>query len=198
MREIYEAIASRLHSGARFAVATLVATKYAASAPIGTSLIVDSDGSFTGNIGAGCHESEIVEMARAALRDGIGRTLEFVMSDELLDGLACGASLNVAIWLPPKEFVGLAEEIVAGRETIAFSCGTQIVRILHKRRLLIVGATHLASQLTRFARDCDFDVTVVDPRPAFATKQRQPMPVVCSSDGRTTYCRCCSHRRTQS
>ena len=108
---------------ARFAVATLVERKNAAPAPIGTSLIVDSDGSFAGNIGGGCHESEIVEAARSALRDGVGRTLEFDINDELLDGLACGASLAVAIWLPATEFVAVADRIVAGDEAVTFSCG---------------------------------------------------------------------------
>jgi xanthine dehydrogenase accessory factor len=37
-----------------------------------------------------------------------------------------------------------------------------------------LNASQLASQLTRFARECDFDVIVVDPRSAFATKRRQP------------------------
>jgi xanthine dehydrogenase accessory factor len=174
MREIYAAMASRLKSGAPFAAATLVETKNAAPAPIGTSLIVDSDVSITGNIGAGCHEGEIVEAARCALRDGIGRTLEFDMSDELLDGSACGASLAVAIWLPAGEFLTVAERIVAGSEAVAFSCGRRLVGIPRRRRLLIVGATQLASQLTCLARDCDFHVTVVDPRSAFATERRQP------------------------
>jgi xanthine dehydrogenase accessory factor len=174
MREIYAAIGSRLRSAVRFAVATLVETKNAAPAPIGTSLIVDSDGTFTGNIGAGCHESEIVEAARCALRDGIGRTLEFDMNDELLDGSACGASLAVAIWLPANEFVTVAERIVAGSEAVTFSCGGRIADIPRRRRLLIVGATQLAAQLTRLARDCDFHVTVVDPRAAFATGRRHP------------------------
>ncbi|MFY9719595.1 MAG: XdhC family protein, partial [Candidatus Cybelea sp.] len=83
MRELYAAIAARLYGGAPFAVATLVGARNATPAPLGTSLIVDADGSFAGNIGAGCHEGEIVEAARAALRDGATRTLEFDMSDEL-------------------------------------------------------------------------------------------------------------------
>ena len=104
MREIYGEIASRLRSGLPCAVATLVAARQAAPASIGTSMLVDSDGSFTGNIGAGCHEAELVESAGAALRDESPRTIDFDVTDELLDGSSCGAVLTVAIWLPDPSF----------------------------------------------------------------------------------------------
>ena len=109
MREIYGEIAGRLRSGLPCAVATLVAARQAAPAAIGTSMLVDSDGSFIGNIGAGCHEAELVESARAALRDGSPRTIDFDVSDELLDGSSCGAVLTVAIWLPDPAFAVVAE-----------------------------------------------------------------------------------------
>lgn len=174
MREIYAEIASRLREGRPCAVATLIATRNASPAPIGTSILIDADGSFTGNIGAGCHESDIVEAARLTLRDEVNRVLEFDMHDELIDGSACGASLEVAIWKPAPEFASTAEQIVAGEETVLFSCAARVVAIAPKRRLLVVGATHLASHLARLARACDFHVTVIDPRPAFATRVRQP------------------------
>jgi xanthine dehydrogenase accessory factor len=41
-----------------------------------------------------------------------------------------------------------------------------------KDRLILVGATTLAAELATIARRLDFDVVVVDPRPAFATKER--------------------------
>ncbi|MGB8519952.1 MAG: XdhC family protein [Candidatus Tumulicola sp.] len=174
MREIYDAIAIRLRDENPFAVATLVATRNSAPAPIGTSLVVDSDGAITGNIGAGCHESEIVDAARTALRDTTDRTLEFDMSDELLDGSACGASLTVVVWRPPKEFASIADRVSSGSDAVTFLCGGHLLHIPRKRRLVIVGATDLASHLTRAARAVDFHVTVVDPRPAFATQRRHP------------------------
>jgi xanthine dehydrogenase accessory factor len=174
MREMYAAIAARLLDDMPFAVATLIATRNSAPAPIGTSLVVDADGSFSGNIGAGCHESEIVEVTRTTLRDGADRTVEFDMSDEVLDGSACGASLTVVAWRPLAEFAAVAERIVRGDDVVTFECGASRVRIPCKRRLVVVGATELASHLTRVARAADIHVTVVDPRPAFATKRRQP------------------------
>jgi|HubBroStandDraft_6_1064221.scaffolds.fasta_scaffold29611_5 xanthine dehydrogenase accessory factor len=172
MREIYAAIAHRLRSGLPCAIATLVAARQAAPAAIGTSMIVDSDGSFLGNIGAGCHEAELVQSAGAALRDGLPRTIDFEVNDELLDGSSCGALLTVAIWLPDPSFAVVADRIVAGDEPVDFSCGSHVIRIERKRTLVLVGATDLAAHLTRAANASDFSVTIVDPRPAFATTKR--------------------------
>ena len=135
-------------------------------------MLVDSDGSFVGNIGAGCHEAELVESAGAALRDGSSRTIDFDVTDELLDGSSCGALLTVAIWLPDPGFAVVADRIVAGEEPVDFSCGSHAIRIERKRRLCLVGATDLAAHLTRAANASDFSVTIVDPRPAFATTKR--------------------------
>ena len=41
-------------------------------------------------------------------------------------------------------------------------------------RLIIVGAVHIAQSLAPMASLMDFDVTVVDPRRAFATDSRFP------------------------
>ena len=41
-------------------------------------------------------------------------------------------------------------------------------------RLVIVGAVHIAQALSTMARLADFDVTIVDPRSAFATQERFP------------------------
>ncbi|MFY9740098.1 MAG: XdhC family protein [Candidatus Cybelea sp.] len=174
MREIYGAIAGRLRSGLPCAVATLVAARQAAPAAIGTSMLVDADGSFTGNIGAGCHEAELVESAAATLRDGSPRTIDFDVTDDLLDGSACGAVLTVAIWLPDPGFAAIADRIVAGEEPVEFSCGSHAIRIERKRSLVVVGATDLAAHLTRAANASDFSVTIIDPRPAFATTKRHP------------------------
>lgn len=174
MREQYATIASLLRNGTRFAVATLTATRTSRPAPIGTSLIVFEGGDFTGNIGAGCHEAEIIGAARLTLEDCALRSLEFDMKDDLVDGSACGASLRVAVWKPSPSFLPIAERIARGAESQEMTIGDARLTILARRRLIVVGATDLASQLTTLARSADFHVTIVDPRPAFATRRRQP------------------------
>jgi xanthine dehydrogenase accessory factor len=41
-------------------------------------------------------------------------------------------------------------------------------------RLLVVGAVHLAQELGELAERCGFELTVIDPRSAFATAERFP------------------------
>lgn len=41
-------------------------------------------------------------------------------------------------------------------------------------RLLVIGAVHISQALAPMARDVDFDVTIIDPRTAFATPERFP------------------------
>ena len=174
MREAYREISMRLREGAPFAVATLVCARDAAPAPIGTSLVVDGDGSFLGNVGAGCHESELVEAARATLQDGRTRTIDFDLRDELIDGSACGASMTVVVWVPDASFEAHARQIVAGSGDVRFYCGGYEIVVPKRRSLMVVGATDLAAQLCSLAQGADFCVMVVDPRPEFATPRRLP------------------------
>ncbi len=172
MREAFGEIATRLREGVPFAVATVVSTRDAAPAPIGTSLVVDVDGSFVGNVGAGCHESELVEAARAALRDGRTRRIDFDLNDELLDGSACGASMTVVVWVPEASFKVHAQRIVDGSDEVRFCCGGYEIVVPKRRSLVVVGATDLALHLSSLAKAADFTVTVVDPRADFATPRR--------------------------
>jgi xanthine dehydrogenase accessory factor len=174
MREQYAAIASLLRNRVRFAAATLTAARNSRPAPLGTSLLIFDGSGFVGNIGAGCHEAEIIQVGQLTLEDGRLRSLEFDMNDHLLDGSACGASLSVAVWKPSPDFISLADRIARGDEIVTVPIGEAILQIPPRRRLVIVGATELAAHLARSARAAEFHVTIVDPRPAFATPRRQP------------------------
>ena len=53
--------------------------------------------------------------------------------------------------------------------------GDEFVRVFNRpRRLAVVGAVHIAQELVPMARQAGFDVTVIDPRQAFATPERFP------------------------
>ncbi len=41
-------------------------------------------------------------------------------------------------------------------------------------RMIVIGAVHIAQDLIRIANQCEFQVTLVDPRPAFASAARFP------------------------
>ncbi len=176
MREIYGAIARHLRTGTPFAAATLVATRGAKASAIGTTLIVEADGSFYGDIGAGCHEGAIVERAVAALADGDAKAqmLRFDLDDEVLAGTGCGASLDIVLWRPERSFLPTAELAAEGLEDASFELEGVTIAIGRRLRLVIVGATALGAELTSLAHHADYAVTLVDPRPAFATLARQP------------------------
>jgi xanthine dehydrogenase accessory factor len=183
VRDVFATAARWLDEKRGFALATLVDLREAATAPIGTTIAADENGNVVGNIGAGCYEAEIVGTCVKTAADGETRRLDVNLSsdDVVMGGTACGAVMQLVVWRPPPEFRDTAQAIAAGqRETrlrLAYdaSDGTR-VDFEHvfppKDRLILIGATTLAAELAIMARRVDFDVVVVDPRPAFATTDR--------------------------
>lgn len=176
MREIFATAAQWLDEGVPVALATLCELRAARTAPIGTTIAVARDGRVMGNIGAGCYESEIIETAARTLSDGILRPLDVNLDndDELAGGTACGAVMRLLIWRPERAFADDARAIVAGERPVTLNVGTFEHVFPAKERLLLIGATSLAADLALMARRMDVHVIVVDPRPAFATRERIP------------------------
>lgn len=80
----------------------------------------------------------------------------------------------------PAQLLGLAQarlrEGLPPCET-AVADGKVFLRTVRRRpRLLLVGATDVAAHLVAFAREAGFSTTVVDPREAFAVRERFPTP----------------------
>ena len=165
-----------MQEGRRFALATLAELRAAKTAPVGTSIAVDSDGRIAGNIGAGCYESEIIETARHTLHDGVLRRLDIDLdSDDALTGAtACGAQLRIIVWRPERDFLDVARAIVNGQHDVTLRIGNFEHVWAAKQTLVLVGATALAAALSTIGRRADLRVIVVDPRPAFATRERIP------------------------
>ncbi len=185
MRDVFGVAADWLDEGREFALATLVALREAATAPVGTTIAVDVRGRVFGNIGAGCYESEIVEACLKTAVDGATRRLDINLTsdDELMGGSPCGAVMQVVAWRPAPAFRDDARAIAAGerraRLTIEYDeADGSSVAFEHvfapKETLILVGATTLAAELATMGRRLDFNVVVVDPRPAFATHERVP------------------------
>ena len=185
MRDVFAIAADWLGEQRSFALATLVALREAATAPIGTTIAVDAGGRIFGNIGAGCYEAEIVDACLNTAADGETRRLDINLTsdDALLGGTACGAVMQLVVWRPGRDFAGEAAAIAAGEREAAVrfayedESGARVAfehRFAPKDRLILVGATTLAAELARLGRRLDYSVVVVDPRPAFATKERIP------------------------
>jgi xanthine dehydrogenase accessory factor len=186
VRNVFAIAAEWLEQNRSFALGTLVALRDAATAPVGTTVAVDARGCVFGNIGAGCYEAEIVEACVKSARDGQMRRLEIDLTsnDDLGGAAGCGATMSVLVWRPQAAFRDVARAIVAGERDVRLIVegdeehdGSLVVFehvFAQKDRLILVGATALAGELAGIARRLDFNVVVVDPRPAFATEQRVP------------------------
>ncbi len=184
VRDVFTMAAAWLDEGRTFALATLVALRESATAPIGTTIAVDDQGRIAGNIGAGCHEAQIVEAASRTSADGQTRRIEINLAeDEVLGGAGCGATMQVVTWRPQLAFRDDALEIAQGDRDVRVSfeyenaLGSPVTfdhLYSAKATLIVVGATTLAAELAAIARRMDFKVVIVDPRPSFATAQRVP------------------------
>jgi xanthine dehydrogenase accessory factor len=182
MRDVFALTAKWLDEERSFALATLVALREAATAPIGTTIAVDAEGRIFGNIGAGCYEAEIVDACRKTAADGVTRRLDINLTsdDVLLGGTACGAVMQLVTWRPERSFrdesAAIGEGEHEGVVRLSYEEAGKRVEFEHrvapKEKLIVVGATTLAAELAAMARRLDYRVVVLDPRPAFATEER--------------------------
>lgn len=174
MRDVFAIVANWLQEKRKFALAMLVELREAATAPIGTTIAVDESGRVFGNIGAGCYESEIVGACMQTAADGQMRRLDINLTsdDVILGGTACGALMQLLVWRPGEAFAQTAREIADGKEATRLTIDDFEHVFPPKDTLVLVGATTLAAELATIAKRLDFHVVVVDPRPAFATKER--------------------------
>lgn len=120
MREIFVAVGDLLREGVPCALGTLVQSFGTSPSPIGTSILVDKDRRITGNIGAGCHESDIVEACLQTIVDGEFRLLPINLNstDEITGGTSCGGAPKVAVWRLAVSFEDEAAAIARGAEPI--------------------------------------------------------------------------------
>src|ERR1700692_488986 len=145
--DIYEEIVKLRQQGRRGAVATIVNVRGSIPSFETAKMLVRDDGSIAGTIGGGCVEAEIWQAAREVMESEKPRTLTFNLNqDPKYDtGLVCGGTLD--IFVEP---------------------------ILPPPSLYIFGAGHVAASLYRVALMAGFDVTVIDDRETYATRERFP------------------------
>ncbi len=86
-------------SGRAVAIATVVETWGSAPRPVGSHLVIDSDGAFLGSVSGGCVEGAVVEEAAEVIASGEPRMLEFGVADETAwrVGLSCGGRIRVYV-----------------------------------------------------------------------------------------------------
>ena len=88
-----------LKAGRKVAIATVVETWGSAPQPIGSQLVIDSEGNFIGSVSGGCVEGAVVTEAIDVIESGKAKMLNFGVADETAwkVGLACGGKIGVYV-----------------------------------------------------------------------------------------------------
>lgn len=88
-----------LADGRTVALATVVETWGSAPRPVGSHLVIDSDGNFEGSVSGGCVEGAVVGEAASVIDSGKARMLEFGVADETAwqVGLSCGGRISIYV-----------------------------------------------------------------------------------------------------
>ncbi|MGL4636811.1 MAG: XdhC family protein [Beijerinckiaceae bacterium] len=86
-------------AGRGVAVATVVETWGSAPRPVGSHLVIDSEGNFLGSVSGGCVEGAVVSEAIEVIESGKAKTLSFGVADETAwrVGLSCGGKISVYV-----------------------------------------------------------------------------------------------------
>jgi xanthine dehydrogenase accessory factor len=145
--DIYEEIVALRRAGRRGALATIVSVRGSIPSFKTAKMLVRDDGSILGTIGGGCVEAEVWQAAREVIESERPRTLTFDLNQnpKYDTGLVCGGTLE--IFIEP---------------------------LLPPAELYIFGAGHVATSLYKVARIAGFDVTVIDDRETYASRERFP------------------------
>src|SRR2546426_8855505 len=145
--DIFDEIQRLRQEGRRAALATIVQIRGSVPSFQSAKMLVRDDGSILGSVGGGCVEAEVWTAAQDVLRDEKSRVMSFDLTDESMaeSGLICGG--KVEIFIEP---------------------------ILPTPKMVIFGAGHIATQVSKIATVAGFRTTVVDNRPVYANAERFP------------------------
>jgi len=96
---ILEQASEWLKQGRKVALATVVETWGSAPQPIGSQLVIDGEGNFTGSVSGGCVEGAVVTEAVDIIASGKPKLLQFGVADDTAwrVGLACGGRIGVYV-----------------------------------------------------------------------------------------------------
>ncbi len=88
-----------IREGRGVALATVVETWGSAPRPVGSHLVIDSEGTFLGSVSGGCVEGAVIADALDVIESGQPKMLEFGVADETAwqVGLSCGGRIRVYV-----------------------------------------------------------------------------------------------------
>jgi xanthine dehydrogenase accessory factor len=183
-RQIWQTIREWDGEGRKMALATVVKTWGSSPRPVGSHLIIDEQGHMEGSVSGGCVDGVVVTAAFDAIKSGEGEFLKFeVATDQAWEvGLSCGGEVNIIVE-PLKNIQKTCAYLLDGdpNEVRSIEASIKIDDdeiFIHEYKpslkLIIVGAVHISQGLVKMAEVLDFDVTLIDPRTAYANEERFP------------------------
>src|SRR5215475_12509085 len=145
--DIFDEIQRLRHAGRKAALATIVQIRGSVPSFQSAKMLIREDGSTMGSVGGGCVEAEVWTAAQDVLREEKSRVMSFDLTDESMaeSGLICGG--KVEIFVEP---------------------------ILPTPKMVVFGAGHIATQVSKIATVAGFRTTIVDNRPVYANAERFP------------------------
>ncbi|WP_353218205.1 XdhC family protein [Sandarakinorhabdus sp.] len=179
-------------AGHGVAIATVMTTWGSAPRRVGSHLAVRADGLFEGSVSGGCVEADVILAAQDLIAAGAGHgVLDFGVADSVAwsAGLACGGRIAILLQrvaddgLPAAlisdvlaatasgEARSISSDPATGR-AVAGDSGPFVRAYPPPRRLLIIGAVHIAQALVPIAAGLGIAATVIDPRGLFAADDR--------------------------
>ena len=152
-------------------------------------------GESAGSVSGGCVEAEVIEAARDCYVANQHKQLHYSVADETAwaNGLSCGGEVTILCLPVHDAFISgtLLSQIQSAQKTptdqkLAICGATGAAKLTTKsgldghhlfairpqRALIIIGAGHISQILAPMANEADFDVTLIDPRAEFLTKER--------------------------
>src|SRR5688572_7105736 len=114
------------NAGQRLAWATVVSTWRSSPRPLGSQMLIASDGQFAGSVSGGCVEGAVIEAAGQLLQGGSPRTLAYGVSTESAweVGLPCGGKIEIFLAELPRPL--LEQLLVARRARRTLACTSDL------------------------------------------------------------------------
>jgi len=99
MKELLSTIDSWTDLNRKIAIATVVKVWGSAPRPIGSHMIISSEGEIVGSVSGGCVEGAVVEVAGRVLDSGRPELVSFGVADDVAwsVGLSCGGEIEVFV-----------------------------------------------------------------------------------------------------
>ncbi len=198
MRDILDAIDAADAAGEQAAVATVVATLRSAPRQPGAKMVVTEGGRIVGSVSGGCVEADVAESAQAVFAGGPPKQIHYGVtdSDAFEVGLSCGGEIDVwlekadvELWrdvrslLDADEYGMLYTNTETGEkrlergvlESTGLRDDGMFAEVVEgPLRVMIFGAAEAAEHLCAYGNQLGWRTTVVDARPALATRERMP------------------------